>query len=122
MPWAKMFYVLHILFNFLKGYIMSKTTNQILIGFLQAKINILAAEANLCIQVIADLEAAENPATIIPFAKAASPVLEAAPAPAPAPEPAPEPAPAPAPASEPASVSLSPALDPYAPSAEHRLI
>ena len=48
MLYARLFYLLNILFNFLKGYIMSKTTNALIIDFLDFKISMLKDEVSVC--------------------------------------------------------------------------
>jgi len=53
--YARLFYLLHIIFNFLKGYIMSKTTNQLIIDFLDFKISMLKAETSVCEEMRAEL-------------------------------------------------------------------
>jgi len=53
--YARLFYLLHIIFNFLKGYIMSKTTNQILIDFLDFKIAMLKGEVAVCEEMRTEL-------------------------------------------------------------------
>ena len=53
--YARLFYLLHIIFNFLKGYIMSKTTNQILIDFLDFKIAMMKGEVAVCEEMRTEL-------------------------------------------------------------------
>jgi len=53
--YARLFYLLHIIFNFLKGYIMSKTTNQLIIDFLDFKISMLKAETSVCEEMRTEL-------------------------------------------------------------------
>ena len=53
--YARLFYLLHIIFNFLKGYIMSKTTNKLIIDFLDFKISMLKAETSVCEEMRAEL-------------------------------------------------------------------
>jgi len=55
MLYARLFYLLNILFNFLKGYIMSKTTDQILIDFLDFKIAMLKGEVAVCDEMRSEL-------------------------------------------------------------------
>ena len=55
MLYARLFYLLNILFNFLKGYIMSKTTNQLIIDFLDFKISMIKAETSVCEEMRTEL-------------------------------------------------------------------
>lgn len=50
--YPRLFYILHILFNFLKGYIMSKTTNELVADFLNCKLAMLKAETSLCEEML----------------------------------------------------------------------
>jgi len=64
--YARLFYLLHIIFNFLKGYIMSKTTNQILIDFLDFKIAMLKGEVAVCEEMRTELIRNEDESTVSP--------------------------------------------------------
>jgi len=66
MLYARLFYLLNILFNFLKGYIMSKTTNQILIDFLDFKIAMLKGEVAVCEEMRTELIRNEDESTASP--------------------------------------------------------
>lgn len=50
--YPRLFYTLHILFNFLKGYIVSKTTNELVADYLNCKLAMLKAETSLCEEML----------------------------------------------------------------------
>jgi len=63
--YARLFYLLHIIFNFLKGYIMAQTTNQLIIDFLDFKISVLKAETSVCEEMRAELIKNEDDAQLV---------------------------------------------------------